>query len=155
VVPTKSRAGRRTVGVPDPLAPWFARHREEQTAERLAACELWTESGWIFAQPNGKPTDPRADLDEWRSLLREARVPARLYDARHAAATMLLVLGVPTRAVMDVMGWSQASMATRYQHVPIEVLTRIAGQVGGLRWGGRDDDEDGDDGTAGVLAPTG
>jgi len=44
--------------------------------------------------------------------------PARLHHARHTAATMLLVLKIPTRAVMDVMGWSQASMTTRYQHVP-------------------------------------
>lgn len=59
---------------------------------------------------------------------------ARLHDARHAAATMLLVLKVPTRAVMDVMGWSQASIAARYQHVPIEVLNGIAAQVGSLLW---------------------
>jgi len=47
---------------------------------------------------------------------------------------MLLVLKVPTRAVMDVTGWSNASMAGRHQHVPIEVITGIAGQVGGLLW---------------------
>jgi hypothetical protein len=35
---------------------------------------------------------------------------------------------------MDVMDWSQVSMATRYQHVPVEVLNGIAGQVGGLLW---------------------
>jgi hypothetical protein len=69
---------------------------------------------------------------------------------------MLLVLKVPTRAVMDVMGWSQASMATRYQHVPVEVLTGIADQVSGFLWKAPDDpEEDGDDGAAGVLAPTG
>jgi integrase len=75
--------------------------------------------------------------------------PARLHDARHTAATMLLVLKVPARAVMDVMGWSQASTATRYQHVPVEVLSNIAGHVGGLlrRTGG-----EGDDRAAGVLA---
>lgn len=47
---------------------------------------------------------------------------------------MLLVLKVPTRAVMDVMGWSHASMTGRYQHVPAEVLTSIAEQMGGLLW---------------------
>jgi hypothetical protein len=35
---------------------------------------------------------------------------------------------------MDVMGWSQASMASRYQHVPVEVLNGIAKQIGGLLW---------------------
>ena len=87
--------------------------------------------------------------EEWRELLKAAKVrPARLHDARHTAATMLLVLKVPTRAVMDVMGWSNASMAGRYQHVPAEVLTGIADQVGGLLW---DDEEDqGDDGGGGL-----
>jgi integrase len=47
---------------------------------------------------------------------------------------MLLVLKVPTRAVMDVMGWSQVSMTSRYQHVPTEVLSDIAAAVGQLLW---------------------
>ena len=51
------------------------------------------------------------------------------------------------------MGWSQASMAKRYQHVPVEVLSSIANQVGGLLWSKEDDDED--EGGAGVLASTG
>lgn len=47
---------------------------------------------------------------------------------------MLLVLKVPTRAVMDVMGWSHANLTGRYQHVSAEVLTSIAEQMGGLLW---------------------
>ena len=42
---------------------------------------------------------------------------ARLHDARHTAATVLLLLDVPVRTVMSLMGWSTAEMATRYQHV--------------------------------------
>jgi hypothetical protein len=45
-------------------------------------------------------------------------------------------------------------MTRRYQHVPIEVLGDIADLVGGLLWQLPEHD-DGDDGTAGVLAPTG
>jgi len=68
-------------------------------------------------------------------MLTAAKVrKARLHDARHTAATMLLVLKVPVRAVMDIMGWSEASMATRYMHVPDELKQEIAGQVGGLLW---------------------
>jgi integrase len=103
----------------------------------------------MFTQPTGTPVDPRADLKERHALLAAAGVrPARLHDARHTAATMLLVLRVPTRAVMDVMGWSQASMAARCQRVPIDVLTDIAGQVAGLLWTEPTDD---DDGSAGAL----
>ncbi|HTF50087.1 MAG TPA: hypothetical protein VK735_21805, partial [Pseudonocardia sp.] len=61
--------------------------------------------------------------------------PARLHDARHTAATVLMViLRVPVRAAMDIMGWSEASMATRYSHMPDELRHEYAGQVGGLLW---------------------
>jgi integrase len=83
----------------------------------------------------GRPIDPRADHDEWKALLKSAGVrDARLHDARHTAATMLLVLGVPTRAVMELMGWSQMSMTTRYQHIPSELVRGIAQQVETLLW---------------------
>ncbi|GAB1694795.1 hypothetical protein [Krasilnikovia sp. M28-CT-15] len=45
---------------------------------------------------------------------------------------MLLVLNVPTRAVMEIKGWSQVSMTTRYQHSTAELVAGIAKQVGGL-----------------------
>ena len=135
VVDTKSKAGRRVVGVPQPLLQALTRHWAAQASERELAADLWEQGDWMFAQPNGKPIDPRADYEDWRSLLKDAEVrSARLHDARHTAATMLLVLQVPTRAVMDIMGWSQASMTTRYQHVPIEVLNGIASQVTSLLW---------------------
>jgi integrase len=54
--------------------------------------------------------------------------------ARHTAATVLLLLGVPERAVMDLMGWSQAAMAKRYQHITTALRDDIAGQLGGFLW---------------------
>lgn len=143
-VEPKSRAGRRVVSVPKPLLDWLSRHRQQQAAERQAAGTLWEEGGWIFTQPSGRPLDPRADYQEWRDLLVAADVrAARLHDARHTAATMLLVLKVPVRAVMAIMGWSEASMATRYMHVPDELKQEIAGQVAGLLWSPATDDPDG------------
>ena len=53
----------------------------------------------MFAQPNGRPIDPTMDRTEWKRLLTDAGVrDARLHDARHTAATVLLLLGVPERA---------------------------------------------------------
>jgi integrase len=155
-VETKSRAGRRIIGVPGPLAEALAHHRQAQNVEREKAADLWQEGGWVFAQPTGRPVDPRRDYEEWRELLRLAGVrPARLHDARHTAATILLVLGVPTRAVMHVMGWSQAAMTTRYQHVPDEVRRGIAAQLGGLLWGRQSDREEaGKEDSDGVSART-
>lgn len=119
------------MSVPAPLIEWQSRHREDQAAEQ----QVSHGEDWMFAELSGKPVDPRRDYQEWRDLLNAAHVrPARLHDARHTAATMLLVLKVPVRAVKDVMGWSEASMASRYMHVPDELKHEIAGQVAGLLW---------------------
>ena len=58
----------------------------------------------------------------------------RLHDARHTAATVLLVLGVPERVVMGVMGWSSTAMAARFQHVTDPIRRDLARRVGGLLW---------------------
>jgi len=90
----------------------------------------------MFTQPNGKPIDPRSDHNEWKALLAEAEVrDARLHDARHTAATVLLLLGVQLPAVMDIMGWSNTKVAKRYSHVTATIQNRIAAQVNTLLWG--------------------
>lgn len=92
---TKSRSGRRVVGLPAELVTALQGHRSVQDAERELGVDLWHDGGWLFARPTGKPVDPRADYTEWQALLKAAGVrPARLHDARHTAATMLLVLKV-------------------------------------------------------------
>lgn len=100
------------------------------------------ERGW--SSPSPVALNPGQHYGEWKDVLVSAGVrEARLHDARHTAATFLLVLGVAQRAVMDVMGWSKISMAQRYQHVPDDLRRNIASQVGGLLWKTPNDDEDG------------
>src|SRR5579875_2067694 len=132
---TKSRAGRRTVGLPDPLITLFKAHKRQQDAEREAACQLWRDEGWVFARPDGRPLNPNTDYHEWKALLTEAGLrDARLHDARHTAATVLLILGVPTPTAMAIMGWSSAAMAKRYQHLIDSIRRDDAKQIGGLLW---------------------
>ncbi|MDQ0378578.1 tyrosine-type recombinase/integrase [Amycolatopsis thermophila] len=134
-VDVKSRAGRRTFPLPDELFNLLMRHRERQARERDRAGSEWHEGDWIFTQPNGKPLDPRADYGDWKALLAEAGVrEARLHDARHTAATVLLILGVPDRTVMDLMGWSTVSMKARYMHVTDEIRRDVADQLNGYFW---------------------
>jgi integrase len=90
----------------------------------------------MFAQPNGRPIDPTMDRGEWKRLLADASVrDARLHDARHTAATVLLLLGVLERAVMEFMGWSHSSMTKRYQHVTAVLRNDIATRLDGFLWG--------------------
>lgn len=147
---TKSRAGRRTIGIPGPVVELLKAHREAQDVERTVARQLWHDEGWVFAKPDGRPLNPNTDYHEWKAILKEAGLrDARLHDARHTAATVLLILGVPTSTVMRIMGWSSATMAKRYQHVVDSILTDVADQVGGLLWRETDEPE-GDDTPEGV-----
>ncbi|MEU4390591.1 site-specific integrase [Kribbella sp. NPDC023855] len=155
---TKSRAGKRTIGLPDELVEILRQHRAEQDKARRIARQMWNEGGWVFASPTGEPLNPNTDYHEWKALLKRAEVrDMRLHDARHTAATMLLALGVTERAAMGIMGWSSTAMAARYQHMTDPIRRDIAKRVGGLLWATADDevrpeDEDPDDGAAGVLA---
>ncbi|TDO35875.1 site-specific recombinase XerD [Kribbella sp. VKM Ac-2527] len=156
--PTKSRAGRRTIGLPDELTAILREHRTQQAAEKALARQLWNDEDWMFAGRTGKPISPNMDYREWKALLAAAGLRnGRLHDARHTAATVLLLLGVPERAVMDAMGWSSSAMVKRYQHITAPVRMDIAKRVGGLLWAEptskpKGENEDPEDGVAGVLA---
>jgi len=45
-----------------------------------------------------------------------------------------LILGVSERAVMGIMGWSDAAMAKRYQHVSDPIRHDVAGLINGFLW---------------------
>ncbi|MFI6032439.1 tyrosine-type recombinase/integrase [Amycolatopsis magusensis] len=141
---TKSKAGKRGIGLPDELVRLLKAHEVTQAAERATAADLWTESGYVFTTSTGGPLNPRTDYTEWKRLLERAKVPERrLHDARHTAATVLLLLEVPERAVMAIMGWSNTAMAARYQHMTAEIRRGVGKRVGGLLWGAPEDEQDG------------
>lgn len=132
---TKSAAGRRAIGLPEQLVALLRAHRDAQLSEQERAGSLWTDGDWLFASLVGEPLNPRTDYTEWKRLLADAGVrDARLHDARHSAATVLLLLGVPDRAVMGIMGWSKTDMMLRYQHLTGTIRDDIAGRVGSLLW---------------------
>jgi integrase len=135
--PTKSKAGRRGIGLPDALVDLLRAHAEVQTAERERAGQLWRDEGWVFTDPIGAPVNMNTDHHIWKALLTTAGMrDGRLHDARHTAATALLLLGVPDRAVMGIMGWSDTGMAARYQHITSAVRRDVAQQMNGLLWPG-------------------
>ncbi|MEU1624174.1 site-specific integrase [Streptomyces sp. NPDC020096] len=136
---TKSRAGRRPVGLPDELVKLLLQHRDEQERERRAARDLWVEKGYVFTSPAGEPLNPNTDHHKWKALLKAAGIrEGRLHDARHTAGTVLLILGVQDTVVDAIMGWEpgkSARMRRRYQHLTGRVLRDTADKVGGLLWG--------------------
>ncbi|MFF0792800.1 tyrosine-type recombinase/integrase [Streptomyces spiralis] len=137
---TKSRAGRRAVPLPGPLVAMLRQHAEVQERERKAAGNLWVESDYVFTKPLGGPLSPNTDYHDWKRLLEDAGVrDARLHDARHTAATVLMLLGVPDRVIDQIMGWepgTSARMRARYLHVPDAMLKDVARKIADAIWGG-------------------
>ena len=138
----KSARSRRTIMLPRPLVMALRAHREIQLAERLAAGSEWVDwghegaGGLVFAQPNGRPLDKRADHTAWKALLASADVrPARLHDARHTAATLLLIQGVERRVVADLLGHAQMRTTDIYQHVVPILARNAADQMERALWG--------------------
>src|SRR4051794_4847452 len=136
LVEPKSKAGRRTIKLPDQLRDALRAHRVRQTEQRLAAANVWEDSGFVFCQPNGRPIDARRDWLNWKALLKAAGVrDARLHDARHTAATLLLQQGVPARVVMEVLGHSQISLTLgTYSHVVPELAEEAAQRMEDALW---------------------
>ncbi|MEY9938141.1 integrase [Streptacidiphilus sp. MAP5-52] len=136
---TKSRAGRRAVPLPGPLVTMLRSHAEVQVRERVTAANLWTESDYVFTKPLGGPLSPNTDYHDWKRLLEDSRVrDGRLHDARHTAATVLMLLGVPDRVIDQIMGWepgTSARMRARYLHVPDAMLKEVARKIAGAIWG--------------------
>ncbi len=132
----KSKAGRRMIALPVQLVQELREHREAQLTEQAIAGSMWRGGRWMFATEVGAPIDPRKDYAEWLQLLDRAGVRrARLHDARHTAATLLLVMGVDSRTVMALMGWSSIALLQRYQHVVDDLRRDAAERMGRTLWG--------------------
>jgi integrase len=132
---TKSDASHRTIGMPGELTQLLREHRDRQNAVRLEAGDSWKKGDWVFTSTIGEPLSNISDYRRWKALIKKAGVrDARLHDARHTAATTLLLLGVSERAVIDIMGWSTGKMTLVYQHITGGVRKDVADKVGGYIW---------------------
>ncbi len=137
LAPPKSNAGRRTILLPAPLITQLREHRAAQNRERLAAGSMWQDLDFVFTTPRGTPLDPRNDHRAWHELLEKAGVRrARLHDARHTAATLLLAQGVPARVAMQILGHSQITLTLgTYSHVVPELAQDAADRMAAALWG--------------------
>ena len=122
--------------MPDPMIEQLRRHAAVQGAERLRAGNMWSDHGLVFTREDGSPIRKETDSAEWHRILALAGVrPARLHDARHTTATLLLVQGVPAGVAMRLLGHSDTGVTSRYQNVVEETARAAAHQVGEALWG--------------------
>jgi len=131
----KTRRSKRVLPLPAALVSALVAHQERQQAARLHAGSVWRDCGLVFTNLTGGPISPRDHSVHWTAFLEKSGVrPTRLHDARHTAATLLLVQGVDQRVVMDMFGWTSPTMTARYQHVVPELVEEANRRMGALLW---------------------
>jgi integrase len=112
---------KKTIPLAPELVELLRAHYQEQLKERLAAGSEWQDFDVVFARPDGRPTDPRDDWEEWASILTEAGVKHRgTHITRHTAATLLLDEGVALAVVQEMLGHSdiRVTRGTSPRHSP-------------------------------------
>ncbi|MEV0167355.1 site-specific integrase [Nonomuraea fuscirosea] len=65
----------------------------------------------------------------------EADKDARVHDARHTAATLLIEQGVGISVVQEILGHSQLTTTKRYTHITATLSTEAAARMGRALWG--------------------
>lgn len=126
ITPTKTRASRRVVSLPEEAMVALRRHELQQKMERLAAPQ-WS-GDLVFATTTGTPIR-RSNLLRryWYPLLSRAGVPAiHFHDLRHTAALLMMRRGhLP--AVSRRLGHASTSITTElYGHASGADDDRIA-----------------------------
>jgi len=73
----------------------------------------------VFASTIGTPAEPRNINRRWDKLRERAGLDGlKLHGVRHGCATFMLAAGVPSRAIMELLGYSGISVTMNtYAHV--------------------------------------
>lgn len=137
LVEPKSTSSRRTLHLYPDLVNALKARKAAQAKDRLRAGNQWADThDLVFTDETGHAIDAGHDHDAWEALLKRAELrDVRLHDARHTAATLLLLSGVPLRAAMEWLGHSQVSQTMRYTHVAPEVSKDTGRKLGDTLFG--------------------
>lgn len=132
---SKTRAGRRSLELPEPLYLALVDHRQRQ-AQEMAGNNQWTEHGLVFPSNVGTPLLARNIHRHFKQALRSAGLPdhVRFHDMRHSCAAFLIAQGVDIHIIKEVLGHSKISVTSdTYGHLLPGVggaaLARVAGEL--------------------------
>jgi integrase len=115
----KTARGRRTIALDPATLEVLKDHAARQADERASAEEAWTESGYVFVQPDGQPLHPERISALFRRQVKAACLPTiPLHGLRHTYATLALSAGVNPRIVSARLGHSTVALTLDiYSHV--------------------------------------
>ncbi|KEF98360.1 hypothetical protein K883_01363 [Mycobacterium sp. TKK-01-0059] len=127
----KSFTSRRTLPLPERLVVALRDARERQRQERIEAGTAYRSGAYVISNEVGDPYSPAVLSRYWRDTL--ARVGMRhlkLHGARHTAATLMHLDGVPVAVIAAWIGHKDASLTMKlYAHSQDDALKLAATSI--------------------------
>jgi integrase len=114
----KTDRGNRSVPLDEHLVAALKSHKAKQAEEKLKAGEGYAEQVYVFADKLGEPYHPETLSGWFEDATKAAGLRRiRLHDCRHAAATHMLMDGVPVNVVAAILGDDPTTVLRVYGHV--------------------------------------
>lgn len=107
---TKTESSDRVVKLPRTVMELLQMQRTRQESDKALVGDAWQEHDKVFTQWNGKPINP-SSVSTWLSKFceRNGLPHTTPHMLRHTSATLLLMQGVPLKAVSKRLGHTLAS----------------------------------------------
>jgi integrase len=114
----KTKSSERPIRLPSEVVAAIARHRKQQTRDRLAA-PLWLHPELMFTSSNGGIIDPANLRRAWKAICRDLDVTVTVGDKtrpptpnelRHSCVSMLAYLGIPNEQIAALVGHTTTRM---------------------------------------------
>ncbi|MGH3887912.1 MAG: site-specific integrase [Pseudonocardiaceae bacterium] len=132
---TKTRKSRRTLALPVQAVDVLKAHRAKQAAERLAAGELWQETGLVFCTTIGTALDAANVRRGFRSVVKASGIGGNWTprELRHSFVSLLSANGVPVESIAQLVGHAGTAVTKAvYRKELRPVLTDGAEVIGGI-----------------------
>jgi len=143
--PPKSKAGCRTLDLPQTVGEALLRHKASQNERRSQLGTAWTDLDLVVDRGDGLPWEPSEFSKRWARFARDKGLRGKtktgevatvtFHGLRHGAATLMLTGRLPDRVVIDVMGHADTRILRRYQDV-VPDLRREAARTMDVLLGG-------------------
>lgn len=142
--PLKTKSGKRTLPLVEPLRSILLAHREATKDDPNPHGLVWTANPRYYHSPKnpalgrlmpltGRPVEPGNDSTRWKEYTVSAGVrQIRRHDARRTAITLLLNLGVAPSIVKEIVGHSNIDMTELYWADSLPPATAALLQLAGM-----------------------
>ena len=129
---TKNESSNRVIKLPDEMFSILREYKAWQTEERFKMGDRWQNSGKVFTQENGLAMHPDS-ITGWVTEFRELNSLPYFtpHSLRHTSATLLIMRGVPVKAVSARLGHANQNTTNMIYSHAIQTVDAMASDIVG------------------------